>query len=314
MKPVCKSRSVRIGRSVVAQTPLPLPSFSSQALDSDLPDTVARIGDIVFGPILISAFDLHHGNLSSSQGEKATFNLPLTFIDSGGYENLRLKKHEKLSTEQYFRALEEWPHDVRTVAVNYDCPSDDLGQQIESAVSLCPGRELGRELLLKPTERVPIAGLINQFSSHVEALSKIDVVGVTEKEAGASLVDQLRVIASLRQQLDRIGLDDLPVHIFGGLDPIRTPLYFLAGADIFDGLAWLRYGFELGRAVYIKPFAALEYPNLPLQEAEWRIRQSNFIEVTKLQTAMRKFMATQKPPDLHPKGDKLVALLDSIEL
>jgi hypothetical protein len=341
MKPFCKSRSVRINGSIVAQTPLPLPAFSSHALDSHLQDTVARIGNIVFGPILISAYDIHSGRLSGGRPDQAEFRLPLTFIDSGGYENLRLDQlrrqaresrpaqrrpgrrqgrqlcpadpDKKFSLEQYRAVLDAWPKDVRAVAVNYDRPSDDLGEQIEAATSLCPGRELGRELLLKPGDRVPIAGLINQLGHHAQALAGIDVIGVTEKEAGETLIDQLRVIANLRQRLDRIGFEDTPIHIFGGLDPIRTPLYFLAGADIFDGLTWLRYGFEMGRAVYIKALAAVEHPRIPINEAEWLVRRSNFFEITRMQTAMRKFLATKNPADLHEMGNRFLALLDEID-
>ena len=210
--------------------------------------------------------------------------------------------------------LDAWPQGLRTVAVNYDRPSDDVAEQIEAAASLCPGRELGRELLLKPGERVSIAGLINQLSRHAQALARIDVVGVTEKEAGETLIDQLRIIASLRRQLDLVGFENMPIHIFGGLDPIRTQLYFLAGADIFDGLTWLRYGFETGRAVYIKAFASLEYPRTPIDEAEWRVRQSNFIEITKMQTSMRKFLATKNPADLHEMGSQFLSMLDGIDV
>ncbi len=46
-------------------------------------------------------------------------------------------------------------------------------------------------------------------------------------------------IAKLRKALDKAGLN-IPLHVFGSLDTVTTPLYFLAGADIFDGLTWLR--------------------------------------------------------------------------
>jgi hypothetical protein len=314
MKPACRNRSVRIGGIMVARTPLMLPSFSSLALKSDLADTVARIRDIVVGPILISAFDLHFGNLIKPGGDEAVFKTPLTFIDSGGYENIQSPRKKQLSVKQHRSVLDAWPQDVLTVAVNYDCSSDEVAEQIEAAASICHGRTLGRALLLKPGRRVAIPEVIKQLSRHAQVLAGVDVVGVTEKEAGETFLDRLQTVAILRQQLDVIGLDDLPIHIFGGLDPIRTPLYFLAGADIFDGLSWLRYGYEAGRAVYMSALASLEYPSIPIVEAEWLVRRSNFIEVTKMQTALLKYLATKIPEDLHQMGSRFLAILDRIAL
>lgn len=314
MKPACKSRSVRIGGSTVAQTPLLLPAFSSEALKSDLADTAKRIGDIVFGPILISAFDIYGGHLAGPEPGKLISDRPLTFIDSGGYENLSADSDKRFTVEQHRTVLDAWPQQSLAVAVNHDLHSDDVAVQIEAAASLGPGRALGRELLLKPGDNVPLPGLIDQLSRHATALAGIDVVGLTEKEAGRTLVDQLRTIANLRKQLDSIQLDNMPIHVFGGLDPIRTPLYFLAGADIFDGLSWLRYGFQAGRAVYLKAHAALEHPRIPLEDAEWLVRKSNFIEITLMQTAMRKYMATQDPTDLHELGNIFISILRDIDI
>src|SRR5262249_35869569 len=51
----------------------------------------------------------------------------------------------------------------------------------------------------------------------------------------------------------RLALDEnkmaVPIHVWGGLDPILTPLYFFAGAEIFDGVSWLRYAFVDGVAI-----------------------------------------------------------------
>ena len=44
-------------------------------------------------------------------------------------------------------------------------------------------------------------------------------------------------------------MGDKPIHVWGGLDPISTPLYFFAGADIFDGVSWLRYAYYNGVAI-----------------------------------------------------------------
>jgi hypothetical protein len=56
-------------------------------------------------------------------------------------------------------------------------------------------------------------------------------------------------IAALRLAMDDAGINK-PIHIYGSLDPITSILYFLAGAEIFDGLTWLRYGYAEGLACY----------------------------------------------------------------
>lgn len=310
VKPACKNRSLKIGNVTIARTPIALPSFSSEALASDLADTTARIGEFVAGPILISAFDLHHGYLPAPAEGKAVFNAPLTFIDSGGYENLRVRsRNRRISLDQHASVLESWPESAQTVAVNFDFPSDDIGEQLAAANSLCPSRTIGRELLIKPGKKVALAGLIGQLPNHRSSIASIDVVGLTEKEAGGTLQERLRTIGKLRAQLDNLGFDETPIHLFGGLDPLRTPLYFLAGADIFDGLSWLRYGFTGGHAVYLEAFATVEYPQSSITDAEWRVRRRNFNEVTRMQTSMLRYLATSQPTDLHPLGDRLVKLL-----
>ena len=80
---------------------------------------------------------------------------------------------------------------------------------------------------------------------HRHELSHFSIIGFTEKELGPSLLKRMTAIARVRRALKEVNLD-LPIHVFGSLDTISTPLYFLAGADIFDGLTWLRYAFRDG--------------------------------------------------------------------
>ncbi len=68
----------------------------------------------------------------------------------------------------------------------------------------------------------------------------------------------MKNIAQLRRALDKVGLDT-PIHVFGSLDTVTTPMYFLAGADIFDGLTWLRFAFHTGYTVYKHNYGALKF-------------------------------------------------------
>jgi hypothetical protein len=92
-----------------------------------------------------------------------------------------------------------------------------------------------------------------------------------------------------------MALDDAhieaPIHVFGSLDPISSCLYFLAGAEIFDGLTWLRYTYMNGMAVYNQNYGAL---NVGIDERETMVRgvalMNNLVELRRLQGEMRAFL------------------------
>ena len=88
-------------------------------------------------------------------------------------------------------------------------------------------------------------------------LRGFNIIGVTEKELGPNLLDRLMKVAALRKGLDDAGIN-APVHIWGGLDPILTPLFFFAGAEVFDGVSWLRYAYSTGVAINRECYAVLE--------------------------------------------------------
>ncbi|WP_439373037.1 hypothetical protein [Bradyrhizobium sp. DASA03120] len=93
-----------------------------------------------------------------------------------------------------------------------------------------------------------------------------DIVGVTEKEAGDTFFERLAFVARLRALLDANNVHK-PIHVFGGLDPFMTPLYFLAGADVVDGLTWLRMAFSDTGARYLPSHAAMTEPMARFEEA-----------------------------------------------
>ena len=75
----------------------------------------------------------------------------------------------------------------------------------------------------------------------------------------------MTTIAHIRIAMKDSGAN-APIHIFGSLDPVTTPLYFIAGADIFDGLSWLRYTFSNGDAYYMESYGPrTEGINLPMK-------------------------------------------------
>ena len=89
------------------------------------------------------------------------------------------------------------------------------------------------------------------------SLAAFDIIGFAEKDLGATVLERLRNIVLLRRRLTEAGVHK-PIHLFGALDPVMSPLYHAAGAEIFDGLSWLRYGYHWEAAVYRQELAVLE--------------------------------------------------------
>ena len=216
-------------------------------------------------------------------------------IDSGGYETLKLSDTEARirsdwSSATYAETLAQWPASIAAVAVSYDDARDKLrlniGEQIVAARMMFKRRaDLGRCMLLKPPGDKPVLDCVD-VAPHVADLESFDVIALTEKEAGQSMVERLATITALRAMLTEASLN-LPIHVFGGLDPLMTPLYLLAGADIFDGLSWLRYGYRDGHPSCLQTMIAMEHPEMPFAIAEWSLRRANLKLIGDLQIAMQ---------------------------
>ena len=161
-----------------------------------------------------------------------------------------------------------------------------IGDQIIAALSARDPR-LGSAFLLKPRNGDSLT--IESIAEHAAMLRHFDIVGVTEKEAGRTFFERLTFVARLRALLDLNEIDK-PIHVFGGLDPFMTPLYFLAGADIVDGLTWLRMALTETDARYLPAHAAMSDPMGTLEDIEWRIRRTNFSRLVDMQTASLRFL------------------------
>jgi hypothetical protein len=188
--------------------------------------------------------------------------------------------------------LTHWDVKIPSVVITYDHPKlrVPLKDQIERALKLQIPRGASRELLLKPETKGQNFHKIETLVAHAREFAKFDVIGITEKEIGNSVFDRMKHIATLRLALKSVGLET-PIHVFGSLDTITTLFYFVAGADIFDGLTWLRYGFKDGNTLYKQNFGILEIncsTKSPAIEAMcWA---KNYSYIKDMQSEMRRFL------------------------
>lgn len=268
---LARSTSIRHPSGVVVQTPMLVPSFSSKgfAVDKMGKSEIATIYDVaselISDTMLVSAYDLHNGHLNCLESAIAD----LTFVDSGGYETsnehdlsavfLHTSGAEDWTPAMLRDVLDKWPEHIPSVFVSFDHykKRHPLKKQIADASSfLSQYRSQLRTLLIKPETSEQDYVQVPNIVAHTGDLGDFDIIGLTEKELGNSIIQRMQNIAKIRQTMDNEGIVT-PIHVYGSLDPITSVLYFLAGAEIFDGLTWLRYGFIDGLACYYQNYGSI---------------------------------------------------------
>jgi hypothetical protein len=292
---------IHVGSQVVAETPLMLPSFSSKGF-TQIAKIMKLMGEFITGPILVSAYDICHKEIS----HKITFS-ELIFLDSGGYEARydhdlseaygKLHKPKPWNRRFHDSVLRNWSSKWPTIAVTYDSPAQfqSFGQQIKTAKeSRVSHPKFLWELLLKPETKKDKFIAIEKVIKHVHQLRDFAVVGMTEKEINESLFGAMTQIARLRAAMDAADVR-APIHIFGSLDPLTSVLYFISGAEIFDGLTWLRFGYHEGRTMYAQNYAAIhdsEGIRRKNTDQSYEMWKNNYYYLEKLRTQMLNYVRT----------------------
>lgn len=313
-------------------TPLLVPSFSSKGFSrssrikkadrdgfrSMLHQTLASASEFLDRYYLVSAFDIHYGHLPPPQ--EIIRRPEIIFVDSGGYE---VSEYQDLSeTEEtpgsdkawelslLTKVLDGWPDELPAVFVSYDHPKvrKPFKEQVHDARALFRGRDKHlRSFLLKPEteDQETLEEALRSTIANVDDLATFDVVGVTEWELGSSLLQRMENIGRLRLAMDGKRLEHIPLHIFGALDPLSTVLYFLAGAEIFDGLTWLRYAYHDARCVYRNNHSALSYPlTTSNRKSRSFMLAANYYYLQQLELDLRDFCSTGNFSKLQPFEDK----------
>ena len=173
-----------------------------------------------------------------------------------------------------------------------------MGQQIKHAVEdFSHAPHAASDFLVKPEFPSQLVN-VARLATHSEELKQFNIVGMTAEEAGDSLKKRCRMVVMLRNALLDAGLD-LPIHVFGALKPIEVLAYFLCGADVFDGLSWLRFSFNGNGSTPIEE-AAFDDEKADLAAFELRIAEgrANLGVLYRLQTSMNRYCTTRNLGDL----------------
>jgi hypothetical protein len=288
IRELCRRRRIR---KVDLPTPMLIPSFSSKGFP-EIKALASAMMQHITDVAMISSYDIFYGHIGDDLESPN-----LLFIDSGGYEARHDRDLSELyaydyqpegwTREQHEKTLAEINVLSALVLVSFDEVENEvaISDQIELGAALFDRfPEAASDFLVKPYGNAYID--LDKFMTHHSELSRFDVIGITEKELGGTLSERLRVVVQLRRMLMDTGLD-IPIHVFGCLDPLSVWLFYLCGADVFDGLSWLRFAFHDSVAIYRNNWAILaNYPNLSDSE----IRMMSYLENLRILERMKERM------------------------
>lgn len=290
-------REIRASGITVERTPLLVPSFSSKGF-WDIQNVYKTVQSLIDRPILISAYDIFHGNIKQPSEP-----VGLLFLDSGGYEAGKdsdlsdygdyVYRCQPWEQENLQNVTENWKSPEPTVFVSYDHQTIrvPISEQVRQAQEFLPVHSLSvREILIKPESVEQQFLEISAILQHVDKLAEFDLIGLTEKELGRTTAERMRNIAELRRKLDSLGATT-PIHIFGSLDTFNTMLYFVSGADVFDGLTWLRFSFSEGQTIYKYVHASLKYGlSMDIDDIDPICWSDNYQYIRQMERDMRRYV------------------------
>ena len=310
------------GRELKVSTPLLVPSFSSKA-GNDLNEIFEALKLSITESFLVSAYDVRYKRIAIPNNALAE----VMFLDSGGYEVTKdfdvtdpyypSPEPRPWTKDQYRDILEKVDPIMPTFVTSFDHPLErqSASQQVDAAIAVFkdfPG--LGREILFKPEEEGQAYIPIPSLTAQVSRFSEFDIVGMTETELGGSVLERMANISRVRTAMDVNGVTK-PLHIFGSLDPVCTPLYFLAGADIFDGLSWIRFSYQNDIAVYHKNHTPLQFGIVDSDRlSRFRSLDANLHYLSELKGRLRRYLLDMDEKRLGPHGDFFAKSLDDLRV
>lgn len=273
-----------IRRRIIAktgtETPLLVPSFSSVAF-SDSAEVRSALGELrpfITLSSLVSAFDIHSGFVSREIDQS-----DIVFVDSGNYERgylEGLKLPVDWTRAKFEATIDSIVPLTQLAVVNFDQPGP-LVDQVKSASAFFEKHpRFIRDFLYKPRSEGHSYVDISELIRNIDLVGAFDIIGVTEKELGPSLLEKCSNLVRLRRSLNLAG-KSTPVHVYGCFEPINVILMTICGADIFDGLTWSKYVMSGSLVVYkgLVPFLskrwALDDAALIKASATEYLRQMN---------------------------------------
>jgi len=312
-------------------TPLLVPSFSSKGFfidpkgKSDVNKIYNATLEYITDSMLVSAYDIYNKNINIKKQDYKI--AEITIVDSGGYEvsddndlstvmyknNTRKNTKNEWTEDKLIEVYQKIPANCPVILVNYDHPDKrkKMKKQINDAILFF--RNFPNHLhtmLIKPETKKQKYVEIESILQNIHSLKNFDIIGFTEKELGDSILKRMLAISKIRQALDNTNIL-LPIHIYGSLDPITSILYFISGAEIFDGLTWIRYGFLDGNAYYYQNYGVRTYGiDWDTDRTKLFMLSKNLLYLKKIKNQMKRFLVNENF-SVFGKEDRLPQLIES---
>ena len=194
--------SIRKINPINQETPLLIPSFSS-ILDEKIGLVHDRLRNRIPLVSLVSAYDITHNLINKDR----IWASDVVIIDSGNYEYSNLCN----STHRKSWCLEDYSYFISTlkplskvVIVNFD-EKLKLELQISHAQKLFKNVKGYAKCFLYR----PLSGSfgVDEYVSRIDQLSQFDILGITEKELGPSILERCRNLIKLRRALNKNKLE-----------------------------------------------------------------------------------------------------------
>lgn len=310
-----RSQIIKHPLGVSIKTPLLVPSFSSKGFTikngkSNVSAPLLLSRGFLEECMLVSAFDIYHSLIP--EPDKFAYCTETVILDSGGYESSSIydfsgiieydgdsEKINEWNIEKLESVIENWSERYPAIIVNFDHGNirKSLNEQISEANSFFHKypKTLNIFLIKPETSKQPMIQ-INNILESIHLFDQFDIIGLAEKELGDSMLMRMRNIYKIRKRMDEMKNSN-PIHVFGSLDPVSSVLYFLAGAEIFDGLTWLRFSYFNNSAIYINNFSVF-YNEFGIAKTDTQIKIDSIINnirfLTKMKYAMINFIKTGK--------------------
>ena len=142
------------------------------------------------------------------------------------------------SRDDYFEIAADVDEAANGILVNYD-GYEPLEQQIRRAAEdFFASAPYGKRLSVETESPARLVNMA-RVAKYVDELAQIRHNRHCAREVGGSLTQRCRTVMTLRDTLDDADIN-MPVHVFGAITPLEVLTYFFCGADVFDGLNWLR--------------------------------------------------------------------------
>ena len=268
-------------------TPLLIPSYSSKGFamhdgKSELCNIMIFTKEFIYETQLLSAYDIYYKHMLDITELNPT---QLTVIDSGGYETSnnfdlsetrKYERYKKAWNKDLFnQVLDNWTELYPAIVVSYDDVELKIPiiEQIKDANNFFEKKkQFLSDFLIKPIEIESNFINIDEVLKNVRNFESFNIIGVTEKELGDSYFERMKNIYLLRNELDKCNIES-PIHVFGALDPLSVILYYIMGAEIFDGLSWLKYDYYNYCASYVNNSSIIkDVNNVYLTDNEIRMQ------------------------------------------